>query len=195
MVDGILCPNSNWPMFPLKKEYKFDFSKVKEEYQRYLMKTASEKIGGESDDYCYCLEAYMEASSTVYQAIVRFAMEHEFDTVVDIGCACGVQGDLFRQVGIQYLGIECCSMKMFPGIKYLQKKYPCELDLQPMGKVLGVSNLCVGFLIESYQEIASQFHDFLLCSCREGYDGLAQYYDTHVILQEPEQIGLVWYHH
>lgn len=185
-------PNPDWPALHLKMEYQFNLKKVREEHKRNLAQVIS-KNDSELDEYCYCLEAYMEASCKVYQAAARFAAENGFDTVVDIGCACGTQGDLFEQVGVKYIGIEACRMKMFPGIQFIQKTYPCALDLDSMGIVLGVSNLCVGFQVESYQEIAEQFSDFLLCSCREGYDGLAKYYDKHVIIQEPDHFGWVWY--
>lgn len=150
-------------------------------------------------EYVYCLESYLvEGSKDTYEVAARFAKEYGFDSVVDIGCACGAQGNLFSQVGIQYLGVEVCKMKMFPeteGVSYLFAKYPCQLP-ETKSNVLGVSNLCVGYLCCEYESIAKQFDNFLLCSCREAYDALGAYYETARTVIDPTgkvENRWVWY--
>lgn len=196
-------PDEYWPTLTLP-ERKFSLSPVEaeREYHSAYQKSCQFKLGTPEEflwtEYAYCLCSYLvEGSHETYETAAWFAKEFGFDTVVDIGCACGVQGNLFHQVGVRYLGIEMCKTMSFPekeGLSYLHAKYPCPLP-ELKGKVLGVSNLCVGYLCDAYQEIAAQFDNFLLCSCRDGYNGLSQFYEsqTRIIDRANPNDKWVWF--
>lgn len=198
------CPADTLPTITLSDKMVFFHGAAEKAYQEANEKW--KKLSRNDPDewplceYSYCLESYLvEGSKETYESAARFAKEFGFDTVADIGCACGVQGDLFHQVGVGYLGIEVCTTMLWPeqeGLKFLHAKYPCPLP-KLAGKVLGVSNLCVGYQCTDYLEISEQFDDFLLCSCRDGYDGLGAFYESATRIIDPagrHDDRWVWYH-
>ena len=151
-------------------------------------------------EYTYCIESfYEEAGREAYTAALNFAAANGFNIFLDIGCATGVQAELFRRSPVTYVGIEACPGLMWRPleVQYIKERYPCELPADLMcRKVLGASRLCVGYLMTDYEAIAKQFDDFLLNGSSEARHALSKLYQqTYAVHVDGDKYdGWNWYH-
>lgn len=152
------------------------------------------------DEYLYCIEEIFEGRTIAdYFTAFKLAAQQGFDTFVDIGCATGHQSELFRNSGIQYVGIESC-----PGLfwrpdetTYIEARYPCKIPQEVMdNKVMGASRLCVGYLTCDYEAIASQFDAFLLSAPALACESMARLYKESFAVRDHEcpDNHWVWFH-
>ena len=150
------------------------------------------------DTWMYGVESfYCENGAMDYATAFSFALQHRFDTVVDIGCADGVQSELIAGTQVRYIGVEPSAGLFWRpfNFSYIRKKYPCEIPVY--GKFLGISRLCTGYLMTDYLAIAKDFDDFLLDGPIEAALKLSRYYREVSVLHDsrnPHTNGWLWFH-
>lgn len=194
-----------WPMFPV--EPLVDGSKplpvlnaVYDSLRRKALKQRepSMEMAYQLDNWMYGVESfYCENGAMAYATAFSFALQQDFCTIVDIGCADGVQTELIADMPLRYIGIEPSASLFWRPMRfsYIQKRYPCEIPVY--GKTLGMSRLCTGYLMRDYLAVAKDFDDFLLDGPIEAARGLSWYYREVYVLDDsrnPDSNGWLWFH-
>ena len=116
------------------------------------------------EDYEY--EVFFgEGTAGDYAIAAAFAAEQDFQTVFDIGSAMAEQSELFESMGISYVAVESCVPSYIKASKIVEGRYPCALPSFDKQKTMGISRLCVGYLIEgddAYRALYNHFDHLLL---------------------------------
>lgn len=101
-----------------------------------------------------------------YSIAAAFAHEKGFKTVVDIGNPTTEQSEWFQRMGISHIGVGVSTTSYIAGPEDIGEKWganPCVLPPFDKQTTLGISQLCVGYLIwDSYRALYNRFDHLLL---------------------------------
>lgn len=146
----------------------------------------------------YLMEAFFELNvCNMYSIASGIAKELGFQQVVDIGCAAGLQADLFEYVGVDYIGVDCSPYHSHSVWckDYRQGKYPFDFCRSLPKNALAISRLCVGYLITSnfdYDTLAQDFEYLLLSAPPECVAEMRKWYKNEIIIAGTE--GENWHY-
>ena len=139
-----------------QKSLKYNKSALSKEEQREYDRL---------EDQLYCISSYQEGHKEWYEAVAKYAKELGLKKVYDIGCCYGYQSEEFIKLGLQYVGIEICRYMKDnaynlgnQNVEYIFKKYPCEIH--PEKDSIAISHLCIGFLINTEEELKTLYDQF-----------------------------------
>lgn len=82
---------------------------IKEQVKEYDLSRFEDSLDIYSLEKSYSLEEFMECSLRDYLNVLKYCLDNNIKGIVDIGCAYGFQYDLFREFGIDYIGIDGCK--------------------------------------------------------------------------------------
>lgn len=152
------------------------------------LKLLCKKESSENTYECYSIEHFFECETyKKYERILEFVEKHNFKRVIDIGCAFGIQSEVFVNSKINYVGIEIERGINFwnkDKYKYIIGKYPFRIDAAKGD--IAVSILCLTwncYLEEKDKTLHKQLetlkHDFkhiILYTNKEKLETIKKYY-------------------
>lgn len=135
------------------------------------------------DHACYLFEEPYECDTfQLYNAFAEWADSSGFDSVFDIGCAGGYQGEFFKLYDIKYYGINDSDSDYFyrnAWNQYIIQKYPCSIKST---NALAVSNFCLGYFDDNEakaKQLAEDFETVLIGATNDEilHDVYGKYFD------------------
>lgn len=156
-----------------------------EQYHRY----GSVPRDNEMEDYEYEV-FFSEGTAGDYAIAAAFAAEYGFQIVFDIGSAMAAQSELFESMGISYVAVESCVPSYIKASKVVEGRYPCALPPFDKRKTMGISRLCVGYLIEgddAYRALYNHFDHLLLVAPHECLAKMFALYGNILPVESPSK--------
>lgn len=135
---------------------------------------------------CYLFEEPYECDTfQLYNAVAEWADVNGFDTVFDIGCAGGYQGEFFKLHGIKYFGIDDHDTDYFyrnAWNQYIIQKYPFSIKST---NAIAISNFCLGYFGNNdtkAKQLAEDFETVVIGNTNDVvlYDVYGKYFDITI---------------
>lgn len=136
-----------------------------------------------------------------YWNVSELSIMNGFEALYDIGCAYGLQGDIIRQNGMKYVGVDNQPGKHMyekDGVSYIFNEYPFKINAARNS--IAVSHLCIGWNCffplpeekeETYRQLAEDFSTVILHIPEEEIPRIDKYFKRHFDLNMTEsQVGL-----
>ena len=126
-----------------------------------------------------CIAHLFHGGFDTYEQIADFCLEHNIDTVYDIGCAYGHQSQTYLNKDIEYVGINEHDLEFYNTDKcrFIAKHYPFKIYAPD--NALAVSVMCLGWgvylykgtktLRKQFESLARDFNHCLLYISNERY--------------------------
>lgn len=129
-------------------------------------------------------------AALAYSIAAAFAAEQVITEVFDIGSAMAAQSELFESVGVSYVAVESHVPSYMHATHVVAQKYPCDLPAFDKTKTMGISRLCVGYLIkddETYASLYQHFDHLLLSAPTECLDAMHKLYGNILPVEIPSR--------
>ena len=187
-----------------EEDYTYDKSKIKriEERMDFLI-TEMEKQK-ENNDYSAMQEfdsiLNAETHFGVYQRISDFCLEKGFTRVIDIGCAYAHQNEIFKNDGVDYIGVDLDKLNFWNKDKFnfIVNRYPFEF--RSSSTDLAISILCLTWncyldegektLKEQCEALSRDFNNVIIYATKEAIKYVSAYFNEYEIIGK----GLAFFH-
>ena len=176
----------------LRRECNEKIDKIDNENMKKGIYTESEektKIFMKMDS----LDNFFECETyKTYESILEFCRENNIRKIYDIGCAYGLQSEIFIGSEVNYVGIDEWKMDFWnkETFKYINKSYPFKIEAKK--DELAVSSLCLTWncylyegnktLIEQCEALQRDFKHCLLYISKDKVDFVSKYFKSTKII-------------
>lgn len=149
----------------------------------------------DSLEIMYSIDTFFETEVyKTYETFLKVAKEKGFKRVFDIGCAYGLQSEVFVDTNVEYVGINEDNIFFWNNDKYryIVDRYPFEISTNK-DTDLAVSSLCLTWncylyegdktLLEQCTALSRDFDNVILYMQMDKLEFVAEFFKGHEIIE------------